>query len=349
MRRALPILAALLPPMAVTAQATVVIPNGFATTEATSSTAYPWGRGTAQIRVMYVYDSPNFTAQSLTTPLVITRLRWRANGGDTAPGGTFNNVVIRMSTAAVDYMAVTTTFASNHGPNLLTVYSGAVTVQAGAGMTPNNYYVDVTLQVPFVYDPNQGDLAVDMATDTVGWVGAAGPSLDSAGTAAAVSRVYNLTSWQGTTGTTQIGSSPVVEVIYAGSGPPIAAFSPFGQGCVLALSATNRPLLGTTLNLVTSNVPTNSLAGAVLLGATKLQPPVDLTVIGMPGCFLHIGVQVTLPMPITGTTGSLNLPIPNTPWLAGAHAYAQAATVSVGANPTGVLASNGGDIFLGTQ
>ena len=101
------------------------LPTPTATTEATSSTAYAWGRGNQQVRVQYVYDSTHFAG--ITMPVVINRLRFRANGAATTAGYTYSNATVQMSTAAVNYATPSATFASNHGPDLATVYTGPVT------------------------------------------------------------------------------------------------------------------------------------------------------------------------------------------------------------------------------
>ncbi len=215
------LLAAALP-----AQATVVIPNGLAAVEGNSSTAYPWGRGTAQIRVQYVYDTTHFTQQGVTYPIVINRLRWRANGGAANAGGAYNTVQVQMSTCPVDQAAVSTTFASNHGPDLATVHNGPVTVLAGGGTTPNNWYVDIPLAPPFVYDPSLGgDLNIDLATDAAGWVGGAGAALDCQTTGANVSRMYNLTSYTSPTGSVQQNVGVTVEVGYVPASGLFPAFT----------------------------------------------------------------------------------------------------------------------------
>jgi len=190
----------------------VVIPNGTATTEGASSTAYAWGRGTSQIRVQYVYDSTHFTSQGITYPILINQLSFRANGAATTAGYTYNNAIVQLSSAAVDYLAPSTTFASNHGGDLATVYTGPVTVASGAGTTPNNYYVTIPC-APFLYDPTLGvDLCVDLAHDGAGPATATGPSHDSASTGSMTSRIYNLTNWQSPTGTIQQNVGIVIDV-----------------------------------------------------------------------------------------------------------------------------------------
>lgn len=201
-----------LPVLTLPAQATVVVPNGLATTEGNATTAYPWGRGTGQIRVQYVYDSSHFTAQGVQQPILIDRLRWRANGGAAQAGGTYAAVTIRMSTCPVDQSQVVSTFASNHGADLTTVYAGPVNVLTGAGTTPNNWYVDVQLTTPFRYDPSQGDLNVDLAHDAVGWVGTIGPAVDCQTTGSNVARIYHLTNYLSPTGTVQANVGLTMEV-----------------------------------------------------------------------------------------------------------------------------------------
>src|SRR5262245_43943012 len=74
------------------AQLTHTIPNGTATRAGNTSNAFPWGSdasGWPGLRLMAVYGSVNFTAAtpSISTPIVITRIKWRdddnkASGGD---------------------------------------------------------------------------------------------------------------------------------------------------------------------------------------------------------------------------------------------------------------------------
>jgi PKD repeat protein len=171
-----------------TAQLTVVVPNGTVATEGSSSTGYPWGQAAAPCRVQYIYDSSNLTAQGIHSPIVIDHLRWRANGGSTVSGFTYGNVVVQMSTAAVDHLAPSTAFASNHGTDLATVWNGPVTVATPLGTTPNDWYVDLQI-TPFLYDPASGnDLCFEIAQ--AGTTNRAfGPAVDCATTGSMTSCV----------------------------------------------------------------------------------------------------------------------------------------------------------------
>ena len=107
---------------ALSAQHTHVIPNGTANIPGSTSNNFPWGTSgstSAGIRALACYDSANFTDASIDYPITITRLRWRANDATTAwGGGSYSQATVSLSTAAVDYSAVSTTWATNHGPDL---------------------------------------------------------------------------------------------------------------------------------------------------------------------------------------------------------------------------------------
>ena len=153
---------------------TLVAPPGFAAAEGNSNGTYPWGRGTSSMRNQFVYDSVAFTSQSVTTPVTISRLRFRADGvfATNWTGGTYPQVRIDMSTSPLDHLAASATFASNHGANLTTVLNGPVTIVGGTGSNPGPWFIDIPLTTPFVYNPALGqDLTVDIQLDGTGWNG----------------------------------------------------------------------------------------------------------------------------------------------------------------------------------
>ncbi|MEY4673537.1 MAG: hypothetical protein RL148_1321, partial [Planctomycetota bacterium] len=186
------------------AQSSLTIPAPFATTEATSSSTYPWNytNTTGGMIIQQVYDSTNFTAASVNFPVFITRLRTRANTNATCAGRAYNNATVSLSTAAVDHLAVTNSFAGNRGVDFAQVYQGPVTVQPIAtGTTPNAFYVDIVFTTPFRYDPAAGDLMVEITHDgTI--TGGTSASVDLATTTTApnlCSRVWSITSATATT------------------------------------------------------------------------------------------------------------------------------------------------------
>ncbi len=210
----IPLPLAVLALAATAAAQTIVVPNGFAATEGNSSTAYPWQRLASVIHVQYCYDSTHFTNQGIAYPILINDLKWRTNGTTTlTTGGTYSNVVCEMSTSPLDQSAQTTTFATNHGADLATVFSGTATVQPSNGATPGVYYVDLPI-TPFLYDPSLGDLVIDVHFPAGSWTGTSAGALDCQTTGALVSRMYNLTSDTAPTGTFQANVGPVMEIDY---------------------------------------------------------------------------------------------------------------------------------------
>jgi PKD repeat protein len=207
---------------------TLVIPSSAANSEGSSSTSYPWNRNVAGgHRVQYCYDSSHFSA---TTPLVIQRIRWRANGSTSASwsGVTHPNVQIDISSAANDYTSLSSTFASNHGSDRSTVYTGNVVVApspASGSTSPNGYYVDVQFATPFVYDPSQGkDLLIDVTLPGAWTGGTNSYTMDSVSTGSMVSRVYSLSDATSPTGSVQSNVGPVIELTAA---PATGIYSSF--------------------------------------------------------------------------------------------------------------------------
>ena len=66
----------------------------------------------------------------------------------------------------------------------------------------------------------------------------------------------------------------------------------------------------------------------------------------MPGCRQYCSLDASLAFAVSGATSGLAIPIPNNPALVGLNVYLQAATLTPGFNPLGVLATNGIDVKL---
>lgn len=214
----------------------IVVPPEYADAEAPGSTGFGWGQGAAQRRVQWIYDASYFTNQGVDHPIRITRLRWRANGASTVASGAYGNATLRLASAAVDCLTPSTTFANNLGPDLATVYAGPVAVGFGQGQTPNNWYVDLTLQTPFLYDPTLGaDLVTDI-TVPAGALAGATAIHDAAFNSSATPPLNILggrcqaTSATATTGATLVGGLVVLEVGYEHPAG-VAKGLKYGAGC----------------------------------------------------------------------------------------------------------------------
>jgi hypothetical protein len=118
----------------------------------------------------------------------------------------------------------------------------------------------------------------------------------------------------------------------------------------LALGASARPLIGTTIQLQTSN-PTSTGLGVVFLGLTAIPiPGFDLGVIGAPGCPALVDVTQAFGSVIGNLPGlSMDLPLvlPNDPSLAGLHLFAQSVWLDAVVNVAGLLTSNGLELVVG--
>lgn len=118
-------------------------------------------------------------------------------------------------------------------------------------------------------------------------------------------------------------------------------------GTPLRLSAATLPALGTTLQLDVDQVTAGSLLGVLILGFNQVNPGVDLTFLGMPGCDLYATIDTQLPFPLAGPVTTLPVAIPATPSLAGFTFATQAATFTPAANSFGFLSSNGVALTVG--
>jgi PKD repeat protein len=241
MQRLAPLLAVLALAATSTAQFSVVIPNGMAAAEGSTSNAFPWGRGGAGILIQCVYDSTHFTNQGITYPILIQGLRWRPNTSVALVATSFPTACsIRCSTCPVDQSAVTTTLANQRGADQTLCFQGPVSFPAQPAVVgPTPFGINVPLTTPFLYDPNLGDLNIE--TDIpiqVGYVGGT-PQLDVHGVSALASRVYWTTGYTGYPGTVATGITTnhgvVVQVDYVPAAGLYPAFTgtprtgPIGQ------------------------------------------------------------------------------------------------------------------------
>lgn len=126
----------------------------------------------------------------------------------------------------------------------------------------------------------------------------------------------------------------------------------FQTGCdslAIALDASARPILNTNIGLQTTRVPATASFSALLLNFAAVIPGLDLTGLGMPGCFQHIALAgaTTLGLGFS-TSWSQNLFVPNVPAYVGMNLFGQTAAFVPGANPLGVTSSNGLRLVVGS-
>lgn len=128
---------------------------------------------------------------------------------------------------------------------------------------------------------------------------------------------------------------------------PSAVASQVGTGCDgLDLTATGVPSIGNSgfaLNLNNISIP----LGLFAFGSVNVYPGLDLTFLGMPGCFTYTNLDIGLFTggPVVGGTSVFPLGIPNTPSLAGVTFAAQGVALSL-ATTAGLATSNGMFLLL---
>jgi hypothetical protein len=129
-----------------------------------------------------------------------------------------------------------------------------------------------------------------------------------------------------------------------GGGAAAGALGFIGAGCagtlpVSTIRATSQPILGQSLTVDVNNLPQN--LAALVLGLSRVgPPPLDLAILGAPGCSGHVSPDVLLTLNGAGNLASFTLPIPNDPALAGFLLYLQSLALDPPTNAFGFVASH---------
>jgi hypothetical protein len=132
--------------------------------------------------------------------------------------------------------------------------------------------------------------------------------------------------------------------------PRLASHTVVGQGCgdpVLELVALGQPSLHDDWTLETRAIPTTTVLGVHVLGATDPALP-DLAAFGAPGCGLFASLDVLAPFAPSGPTQAWTLALPHHAALAGMHVFATTVLwLDPAPNAAGVITTNGIDGVLG--
>jgi hypothetical protein len=115
----------------------------------------------------------------------------------------------------------------------------------------------------------------------------------------------------------------------------------------LALASSARPVVGTTINLNTSNILPGSLLGLQIMSTSLMAPPLDLGFLGMPGCNLYQALDVMYSFATPSSTASFAWPVPNVPAAAGLVIRTQSAVLTPGVNAFGFATANAVDLLIG--
>ena len=118
------------------------------------------------------------------------------------------------------------------------------------------------------------------------------------------------------------------------------------KGLALNSLPGSRPILGTTFSMVVSQIPATAQIGAMIYSWTKQDPGIDLTSIGMAGCFQYLNMDTSVIFVPSGTTSNVQFAVPSATQLIGWHIYAQAAVLGSTATTLGAISANGGYLLI---
>src|SRR5262245_29827861 len=165
----------------------VVVPGANAGIEGPSSSTIPLAIGGAGLgRYQQVYDGGQFPAGMHW----ITAASFRANGNTALVGRTLTvSLVLSTTAAAVD--GLSSTFATNVGPDATVVYAGTLVLPSvAAAPGPSPFSWTIPFQRAFLY--GGGNVLLDLTINAS--TGGSGATLDAVNVAAdPVSRAYNST------------------------------------------------------------------------------------------------------------------------------------------------------------
>jgi hypothetical protein len=149
----------------------IVVPNGLEDTEGDLGSTIPPGT-LASYRSQSLYSASQFASLPDSPPMLLTGLRLRPDRSQPGPATrTSANVEVRLSTTTND--SVTLDFARNHGDDETRVRSGSLTLSTanvGPPEGPKSFDYVVDFDMPFSYDPNLGNLLVDICNKSGGVV-----------------------------------------------------------------------------------------------------------------------------------------------------------------------------------
>jgi hypothetical protein len=146
----------------------VVVPNALANTEGESNNGFPFNIaffGISSQRYQQVYASSQFSGFG-GHPELITQIAFRPDAQfGSAFSSTLPNVRIDLSTTHAVPGSLSSTFANNVGPNDQVVFSGPLHLSSSFTGPPNGpkaFDITIPLQHPFLYNPSQGNLLLDV-------------------------------------------------------------------------------------------------------------------------------------------------------------------------------------------
>ena len=105
------------------------------------------------------------------------------------------------------------------------------------------------------------------------------------------------------------------------------------DGQELTLSADARPLLGSSINVVTLDVPATAALGVQIFGLNQVNPGTDLAAFGMAGCRQYLSTDASGILVPVGGTASWPVNTPTSATFAGVAIFAQSLMLVPGRQP----------------
>lgn len=216
---------------------TTVTPNGLETTEGNSGNGFPFDisdtsitdGGMASQRYQQVYTASEFDSLA-GEGLLITQILFRP---DATYGQAFSSVLpdiqINLSTTSAAADSLSTTFADNVGSDDTVVFSGALSLSSSnTGPTggPKDFDIVINLTNPFLYNPNTGNLLLDVRN----FGGGITTVFDAQFPLDPTSRAYTLGSSNVNAPTGSVDSVGLVTAFQGTSASPKAVPEPFTVG-----------------------------------------------------------------------------------------------------------------------
>lgn len=143
----------------------VVVPSSTTNVDGNNNNVAPFGIRTHRtMRYQQIYSATEFERLGK-----ITQLSFRVDGGlfiGFTPTISIANIQISLSTSSREPDELSATFAENIGSDNTLVYDGSLTLTSDASGFPmgaREFDVHIDLQTPFDYNPNLGNLLLDVS------------------------------------------------------------------------------------------------------------------------------------------------------------------------------------------
>ncbi len=169
----------------------LVVPNEWSTAQGDAGNLFPLF-SSKPIRYQQVFDAAQFSRLNPGGGL-INRIAFRGHGPGSPFTGTVAQLQVNLSTTSKTPDGLSSTFADNVGADDAQVFSGPLQTAVTFTGDPTNFEVVINFTTPFYYDPEKGNLLLDVR-NTQG--GTEVPPLDqeldgTSATGDSISRVYN--------------------------------------------------------------------------------------------------------------------------------------------------------------